>query len=291
MANQDQQRGQQYSGDLHAGRVSADGQVRGYGMGNMAGVNQGAGQPQQNQGGQAYRHYGMRPGYGQVQQGYQPHYGQYGQQSQQAYGQTPYGQTGQPTYTQQAQVYPGQPQGYVPPITSQPQQLQQRRKRKPLIWIAIIIAILAIVAIIWLVLFGGGESLTRDPNQAAGQLEGKTPEEIQAELNRQVEEGMFNISIASVIEFADGASPGEVRIENVPGNRYLMQVTIARDDTGETLFTSGIIEPDHHIQTAPLDVDLDAGQYACTATFHALDPTDETEIGQAAAKVTINVLA
>ena len=39
-----------------------------------------------------------------------------------------------------------------------------------------------------------------------------------------------------------------------------------------------------------LSQDLDAGSYAATATFHALDPDTLDEVGQAAAKVTLNVL-
>ena len=155
--------------------------------------------------------------------------------------------------------------------------------------------VLAIVAVIIAVLFAfqscGGVSGLRDPNGSLGQLEGKTTEEIQAELDRQVEEGMFNISIASNVEFADEQSEGELKIENVPGNRYLMQVTITDDATGQVLYTSGILDPNYHIQKAKLDVDLEPGTYNCTALFTALDPETEEQVGQAAAKMTINVLA
>ena len=103
-------------------------------------------------------------------------------------------------------------------------------------YVAVIVAILALLAALVLAfaLFshnGAG----RDPNAAVGQLEGKTPEEIQAELDRIVEEGMFNISIASTVQLEDGASDAELRIENVPNNPYLMKVELARDDTGDTI--------------------------------------------------------
>lgn len=131
----------------------------------------------------------------------------------------------------------------------------------------------------------------RDPNASLGQLAGKSDAEVQAELDRMVREGMFNISIASQIDYADGAAPGEVRIENVPGNPYLMKVAVVRDDTGEAVYSTGIIEPNSHIQSAPLDVDLDAGTYPCTATFYALDPATEEQVGQASATVTVRVLS
>ncbi len=200
-----------------------------------------------------------------------------------------------PQGTPQAPM-PAPPQGFAPapaPQQPQPPQQPQKKQKKPAsFWVAIVLAVVAvIVAALFAFQSCGGVSSLRDPNGSLGQLEGKTTEEIQAELDRQVEEGMFNISIASNVEFADGQSEGELKIENVPGNRYLMQVTITDDATGQVLYTSGILDPNYHIQKAKLDVDLEPGTYNCTALFTALDPETEEQVGQAAAKMTINVLA
>lgn len=129
----------------------------------------------------------------------------------------------------------------------------------------------------------------RDPNASIGQLEGKTPDEIQAELDRIVNEGMFNISIAPVVYFADGGSEGDVRIENVPGNRYDMQVSVVLDEDGREVYESGVIEPNHHIQTARLSTSLAAGSYPATASFMALDRQSGVEVGRASAKITLVV--
>ena len=167
----------------------------------------------------------------------------------------------------------------------------RRAPLPPVFYVALVVAVVAVlVACFFAFRSCSTGSEGRDPNAALGQLEGKTQEEIQAELDRIVEEGMFNISIASQVEFADGQSEGELRIENVPNNPYLMKVEITRDDTGETVYTSGMIEQNHHIQTAKLAVDLDAGDYPCTAVFYAHDPETEELVGQAAAKLTISVL-
>lgn len=166
-----------------------------------------------------------------------------------------------------------------------------RAAKPPAFYVAVGVAVVAIVVacVLGFMAFSNvGQG--RDPNAALGQLEGKTPEEIQKELDRIVEEGMFNISIASSVEFADGTSEGELRIENVPNNPYLMKVEITCDDTGEAVYTSGMIEPNHHIQKARLDVDLDAGDYPCTAVFYAYGKDEEQLVGQAAAKMTVSVL-
>ncbi|WP_165062629.1 hypothetical protein [Adlercreutzia sp. ZJ154] len=167
-----------------------------------------------------------------------------------------------------------------------------KRKRGAAFYIAIVIAVLAIiVACVFTYLWWQDQQVgSRDSNALIGQLEGKSQEEIQAELDRKVEEGMFNISIASRVEFESGTSKGPLRIENVPGNRYLMQVEILRDDTGEVIYKSGVIDPNYHIQEAELDVALPAGTYECTALFYALDPETEDQIGKVAAKMVITVL-
>ncbi len=191
-----------------------------------------------------------------------------------------------------------QPRQQMPPMRPQqtppsaPQSPQKKSKRGLAFWIAITVALIAICGCIFFgvqSVMGGDTKGMRDPNMSAGQLEGKTEEEIIAELNRMVEEGMFNISIASTIEMENGADEADVQIENVPGNRYLMQVTVVRDDNGEEIYKTGIIEPNYHIQSAKLDTVLPQGVYDCTATFKALDPETEEEVGQASAKLTIYV--
>lgn len=125
-----------------------------------------------------------------------------------------------------------------------------------------------------------------DPSAEMGQLANKTSEEVQAELDREVEEGMFGISIAAVVYFADGAAEGEVRIENVPSNRYNMQVSIALAD-GRSVYESGVIEPNHHIRSARLSESLPAGAYDAEAVFTALDRTSGEEVGRASAEIVI----
>ncbi|WP_165062973.1 hypothetical protein [Adlercreutzia sp. ZJ154] len=216
------------------------------------------------------------------QQGYgQPgHYGQ--SYAQQGYAQTAYNYD--PRYAQYVQA------NYVPPATSVAVE-SKRKKRGVGFWIGIAIAILALVAAVFLayMLFFAEKPSNRAGS--LGQLEGKSEAEIQAELDRIVEKGMFNISIASVAQFASGTAEGDLRIENVPGNPYLMQVTITRDDTGEVIYESGILEQNYHIQKDALSVALPKGTYLCTATFHALDPNTEEEVGVAAAQIVIEILS
>lgn len=128
-----------------------------------------------------------------------------------------------------------------------------------------------------------------DPNASQGQFEGKSKEEIQAALNEEVAKGMMNISIAAVITFPDGTSEGEARIENIAANPMDQKVVITLKDTGETVYESGALAPDQHIQTIKLSKDLDPGEYAAVATFTGYDRETHKQTGQAAAEITLHV--
>jgi hypothetical protein len=123
-----------------------------------------------------------------------------------------------------------------------------------------------------------------------GQLDNKTDEEIQAELDRVVEENMFHIAINGFPVFETGTSEGNLEIENVPNNHYSMDVQIALSDTGELIYESGLIEPNYHIQSDTLSKALEAGEYPCTATFKAYDTDTKQEIGSTGCEITVYVL-
>lgn len=190
-----------------------------------------------------------------------------------------------------ASAAPTRPSAQHPmqPGSGQPQEEKKSKKRTLIIVLICVVAALLVWLLIWL--FACNGSSLFDPNARNGQAPYKTQEEMQAELDRVVDEGMFNISIASAIEFADGNASGTAYIENVPGNPYNMQVTITEDSTGDVLYESGVLAPNQYIENITLTKDLDEGVYSATATFSALDQTTYEEVGQAAAKLTLNVLS
>lgn len=165
----------------------------------------------------------------------------------------------------------------------------RRRRRARIGAAAGVAAVLLAAAGFALWLSGGAGGFGYDPSSQAGQVPTKTPEEMQAELDRMVEEGMFNISIASTVDFPAPGEPGTAYIENVPANRYDMQVSIALDGTGETVYESGAVAPGNYIECIRLNKALAPGNHAATATFTALDRDTHEKVGQAAARVTLAV--
>lgn len=109
-------------------------------------------------------------------------------------------------------------------------------------------------------------------------------------LNEQVEEGMINISMNTSPNFANGTSTGNLMIVNESINRYPQVVEITRNDNGEKIYTSGAVAVGSKIESAKLDVDLDAGTYECTAMFYNVDPETGAYLGCAGAIITVTVL-
>lgn len=89
----------------------------------------------------------------------------------------------------------------------------------------------------------GGTNM--DPNAVAGELEGKSPDEIRRELNQIVEDGAMIISVNTEVRMKDGSSPAPVRIENSRSNIYFQKVRITLDKPYETIYESGLIPTNH----------------------------------------------
>lgn len=120
-----------------------------------------------------------------------------------------------------------------------------------------------------------------------GLLDGRTAEEVAA-LSQQVENGMLQVSINANPVFLNGTAEGNLRIENAPGNPYDMRVTLTLED-GSVVYASGGLKPNYHIERDTLDSDLDAGEYAATARFYAVDKNHK-DLGVVEQEITITVL-
>ena len=135
------------------------------------------------------------------------------------------------------------------------------------------------------------EPLVAEGNVKTGTL--NDPEKRQQELNSVVEEGMLNMSmnITPSGQVSGTAAERSINwlIENPSNQGKLIRVEITRDDTGEKIYETGAIRPGNYVESAPLDVRLPAGEYACTAVFFAYQEDTEALIGQAAVKIRLTL--
>lgn len=117
----------------------------------------------------------------------------------------------------------------------------------------------------------------------------KSQEEIQEELNQMVMDSMITISMNSNPVFEDGTSAGNLKIYNDPKNTHNQVVEIFLKETGEQIYQSGQIPVGKSIESAPLSVDLPAGEYDCIAYFHNVNEIGQS-LGKAGAEIRITVL-
>lgn len=166
------------------------------------------------------------------------------------------------------------------------------KAKKKKTWIIVLVVVIAAAAIGGYFIWQNTSKSNFAFDQLAqdGFLEGRSDEEIQALVNQVVEEGMFNISMNSNPVFENGREEGNLRIENVPANKYYMTVRITLDDTGEVVYESAGIKQGQFIEKAALNKNLVKGEYAATAVFTAVEPNSLKETGQASANIVLTVL-
>lgn len=151
--------------------------------------------------------------------------------------------------------------------------------------------------------------IQREVEANLGLLPGMSDEEIQQRLNQQLEEGFFNVSMNGQPVFKNGKAKGNVNIENVPANRYSFTVSVqvtsvdaekypeAAKYVGQTILTTGMMDPGSYLTEKKLDVDLPQGEYVCVATFTAYKTQDDEgndvqeEFGATAVQIVLNVLS
>ena len=154
---------------------------------------------------------------------------------------------------------------------------KKKKISKPIIITIVIAAILCVLGfgLSGLIIAG----VIDDDTVAAvqkGQLPDRSESQQQAEANRQIAEGMFDISIAPIIRY-DDANGWKVDLSNTPANHYTEQVTIRETSTGDLLFESPMIAPDEYVQYAKFQKSVDEidwsddGTANATATFTTYD--------------------
>jgi len=173
--------------------------------------------------------------------------------------------------------------------------MEENKKKKKWLWLllALLLLLLAVVGVLVWQDFRNKNDFERyefDTEAVEGRLQYMTEEEIQEELNRIVEDGMFNISIASAVLFESPTSKGEARIENIAANKYHMQVDIILDETGECVYSSKLIRPGYSIEMIRLDTQLEPGVYPATAVFSAITQEELQLFGQAGANIELYIL-
>lgn len=167
---------------------------------------------------------------------------------------------------------------------------KSRKKDTALYAIIAILLIIILVGVPFMLMWNSGlKEAVFDADAQAGRADYKTHDEMVAELNEIVNQGMLTIAIQNNLEFENGTSEAVANIENPPSNTFVTKVIITLDKTGEVVYESGGLEPGKFIEKIKLNKDLDPGTYPATAEFQAFDPKDLKQRGSTSGQITITV--
>ncbi len=158
------------------------------------------------------------------------------------------------------------------PQSQEQEQNNKKKKRNKII--AFLIILLLLLLLLTRCCSSCSNMTPSDISQ--GEIEWNQPRasrDLQAEIDKAVEQGMFNVFMNTNIVFQDGNSKGNMMIQNIDTNVYPMYVEIYNDDN--LLYKSDIIDPGYKIEEAKLDTALSKGTYDCTAYFYVTDSNKE----------------
>ena len=147
----------------------------------------------------------------------------------------------------------------------------RNKKKKQLVRIGLLVLL---VLLLLLTLFQCSKD-TGDSRVTQGIIDIPEGYDIQGEVDKAVEEGMFKIFINTNIKVNQDGN-ANLLIQNDAENHYPVYVTIQHNE--DVLYKSDVIHPGYKLETDKLLIDLDPDTYDCTATFHVLDSDTLDEI-------------
>lgn len=163
---------------------------------------------------------------------------------------------------------------------------EQKKKKKAIVGIGAVVVIAAILAVLFL--------MNRKEEPEGYVMDGGNYEQIAAEMDDRVAEGYFETYMNTEWTFEDGTSETQDAIfGNSPNNTKPIRCDVVLDETGEILYSTGVMPVGAQLPPFKLDRDLDAGTYAATCMVYLLDEAGEgryTEYSSAGFSITITVL-
>lgn len=134
---------------------------------------------------------------------------------------------------------------------------------------AVLIICVCVIALVLLL----AHACWRDPNASPGHFEDETEEEIKADLDAKVGSDSMEISVAGVMEIAEGSTTLEARLENVEENHCDQKVRMfLADDPSDVLFESGAIAPGECMRYVELAHPLAEGTHEMVVEFQGYEP-------------------
>lgn len=103
------------------------------------------------------------------------------------------------------------------------------------------------------------------------------------------ESGILSYKISGEVTVGKDDGKGNFKIENSGKNDCLIRVKILLDD-GRTVYETGYIKPNQHIDEDVLGIIPEVGSHPAKAYFEGINPHTEESLGSAVEEITITVI-
>lgn len=158
----------------------------------------------------------------------------------------------------------------------------KRRRRWIIAAVAVLAAVSASVLLVWWL-----AAVPFDKDAKEGAV--ADPGQIAARLQNETDNALFRLKVNAEPYFETGGGEGTLFLENPPDNKLNMKAVLTLDETGETLYESGMLYPGGQELKVKLNKTLAAGEYPATVTATAVDPETEEISGVVQASVTLKI--
>jgi hypothetical protein len=159
--------------------------------------------------------------------------------------------------------------------------------------VIIVIAVLA-GAIVVLASKLNSKNMDEEPVEKKAVITAENVEEVLDEWVNETEEKYvpkyYTVVQNTEWTFSDGSSPStDATVENDAENETAVYFDVIVDETGETIYSSPVLELGAKIEHFKLDKALEKGDYICTVIYHLVDE-EQNELISVDVGTTIHVL-
>lgn len=150
--------------------------------------------------------------------------------------------------------------------------MEKKKKTAIMIGCALLIFILIAIIVVLVILLAGRKEPENQGDTNGYVINEDNYQQIVEEMDARVEAGYFETYMNTEWTFSDGESETKNAIlGNSPNNTKPIRCEVLLDDTGETVFSTGVIPVGKLVPAFKLDVDLDAGTYDATCVIYLMD--------------------
>lgn len=169
----------------------------------------------------------------------------------------------------------------------------EKKKKTAILLGGVVLLLIAVIAVLMFLLFKKDAETEKEVGGGVYTIDEGNYQRIQEDMEAEVKEGYFETYMNTEWTFPDGTSETTNAIlGNSPNNTKPIRCEVQLEDTGEVVFSTGVLPVGAQVSPFKLNVDLDAGSYDAVCMVYLLNEAEDgtyTDYSSAGFNVTITV--